>query len=39
MDIVSLIIKIVLCIFSLFLIIVVLMQNGDANASAVTGGA
>ena len=39
MDVVSLIIKIVLCIFSLFLIIVVLMQTGDANASAVTGGA
>ena len=40
MDIVSLIIKIILCIFSLFLIIVVLLQSGNtAKNGSIAGGA
>ena len=40
MDIVSLIIKIILCVFSLFLIIVVLLQSGNtAKNGSVAGGA
>lgn len=39
MDVVSLIIKIVLCIFSLFLIVVVLLQSGNkAGISGAIGG-
>lgn len=41
MDVVSLIIKIVLCLFSLFLIIVVLLQSGNKSgiSGAIGGGA
>ena len=41
MDVVSLIIKIVLCLFSLFLIIVVLLQSGNKSgiSCAIGGGA
>ena len=39
MDVVSLIIKIVLCLFSLFLIIVVLLQNGAGASAGAFGGA
>lgn len=41
MEIVSLIIKIVLCIFSVFLIIVVLLQSGNKTglSGSISGGA
>lgn len=41
MDVVSTIIKIILCLFSLFLIIVVLLQSGNKTglSGAVGGGA
>lgn len=41
MDVVSLIIKIILCLFSLFLIIVVLLQSGNRTglSGSISGGA
>jgi len=39
MDLVSLIIKIVLCLFSLFLVIVVLLQSGSGASEGAFGGA
>ena len=38
MEIVSLIIKIILCICSIFLIAVVLLQSGKGNVGAALGG-
>ncbi len=38
MDVVSLIIKIMLCLFSLFLIVVVLLQSDKASKTVVSGG-
>ena len=38
MDVVSLIIKVALCLFSIFLIIVVLLQNNEAPKTVGSGG-
>lgn len=38
MDIISLIIKIILCVFAVFLIAVVLLQTGNGNVGSAFGG-